>query len=251
MMNLIRADFYRIRKSWVTYMPFAALLLLHIVMIGGSVIQANVPADASGLLYVEQLLPFTQLFFLLGMIPFVFCVSVPSFADGTMKNDISWGMSRTRLYISKLLVLMILAVLLYVFYIGFGLVIATALYGFGNLTMGYWMNVLQAMGAQTVAVLAVCSLMMFLSFLLKKPYVLTEALAGILLIPMVINMIAAWFNADLSWILYFDLVSTIERFASFGLLDGRMILIGFGVVAVWFTASFLAGITLLRKAEIK
>jgi len=252
MMNLIRADFYRISKGWVVYMPFAALLLLHVFLIAISSIQENVPTDASGLLYLEQVsLSFTQLFFLFGVIPFVFCVSVPSFSDGTMKNDIAWGMSRTRLYVSKLLVLMMLAMLLYVFYIGSGLAMATVLYGFGDVAAGSWVNLLQAMGAQMVAVLAVCSVMMFLSFLLKKPYVLTEVLFGILLIPVVINMIANLFNIDLSWILYFDLMSTIERFAFVSLLDGRTILIGFGVVAVWFTATLVAGIAMLRKAEIK
>ena len=251
MMNLIRADFYRISKGWVVYVPFAALLLLHVIMIAGSLIQANVPADAGGVQYLEQALSFTQLFFLICVIPFVFCVSVPSFSDGTMKNDIAWGMSRIRLYVSKLLVLMALTVLLYVFYIGSGMAIATAFFGFGNATVGFWGNLLQAMGAQMVAVLAVCSLMMFLSFLLKKPYVLTEALAGILIIPMVINWISSIFNVDASWVLYFDLISTIERFASFSLLDGRAIGIAFGVITVWMIAPSAAGIALLRKAEIK
>ena len=251
MMNIIRADFYRISKSWVTYAPFAGLFLLLLVMVGSSLIQGNVAADTSSLLYVKQLLSHSQLFFLLAMIPFVFCVSVPSFSDGTMKNDISWGMSRTTLYVSKLLVLMMLAVLLYVFFIGSGMVIATAFFGFGDIAPGFWVNLLQSMGAQIIAVLAVCSLMTFLSFLLKKPYVLTEALAALLMIPLVVDWIAGLFNADLSWVLYFDLASTLQRFASFSQLDSRTILIGFGAVVTWFTVALVAGITLLRKAEIK
>lgn len=252
MMNLIRADFYRVSKNWVTYLPFVGLFLLHAIFgIGSPLILGNVPVDASGLSYVEHLLNDVSFVFLIAIIPFVFCVSVPSFSDGTIKNDISWGMSRTALYISKLLVLVILSVLLYVFFIGSGLLLATIFFGFGDVLPGFWLNLLQAMGAQLFGVLAVCALMLFLSFLFKKPYVLTEILAGILLVPMVIDLIARLFGADLSWVLYFDLPSTIQNFGSLGLLDSRMVFIGLGVTATWFFTSLLAGITLLKKAEIK
>jgi len=251
MMNLIRADFYRISKSWVTYAPFVVLSLLHLVIIVGSLTLGNVPPGEGGLQYVEQLLSNGQLFFLIALIPFVFCVSVPIFSDGTMKNDISWGMSRTTLYVSKLLVLMILAVLLYVFFIGTGMATATAFFGLGNVAPGFWVNLLQSIGAQMVVILALCSLLTFLSFLLKKPYVLTEVLALVLLLPTVINWTGNLLRADLSWALYFDLTSTLYRFATFSLLDNTTILIGFGVAAVWFTVTFVAGIALLRKAEMK
>ncbi|MCL2843420.1 MAG: ABC transporter permease [Oscillospiraceae bacterium] len=250
MMNIIRADFYRISKSWVTYAPFAALALFHVaMMVYGSI---SVTGEyTSGTMYVGQLLDLAHFLFALPLIPFVFCVSVPSFSDGTMKNDISWGMSRTKLYVSKLLIMVILSILLYVFYIGAGMGVATIVFGFGDAVPGYWMNLLQAMGAQMVGVLALCSVMIFLSFLLKKPYVLTEALAGILMIPTLINWISSLFNVDASRVLYFDLLSNIQGFASFHLLDSRTILIGFGVIAVWLLATSIAGITLLRKAEVK
>ncbi|MCL2589079.1 MAG: hypothetical protein FWD84_06690, partial [Oscillospiraceae bacterium] len=123
MMNLIRADFYRVSKSWVTYAPFAALLLVH------AVVMIFFRSYSGGIAYVESMLLTSNLVFLIFVVPFVFCVSVPSFADSTMKNDISWGMSRTKLYLSKLLVLIMLAVLLYVFYIGSGLALATVISG--------------------------------------------------------------------------------------------------------------------------
>jgi len=203
MMNLIRADFYRISRGWVVYAPFAGLVLLHaIAMVLNSY-------AVSGTMYVEFLLGGAQLLFTVSMIPFVFCVSVPIFSDGTMKNDISWGMSRTKLYVSKLLVMAMLSALLYVFYIASGMALATIIGGVGDIVPGYGMNLLQAMGAQMVGVLALCSVMIFLSFLLKKPYVLTEALGAVLLIPMLINWISAIFHVDTSWVLYFDLMSNI------------------------------------------
>ena len=248
MMNLIRADFYRISKAWVVYAPFVVLLIFHIVMM---ILGTMSDQEVSGTMYAESLLGFTQILFALSLIPFVFCVSVPSFADGTIKNDISWGMSRIKLYVSKLLVMAILAVLLYLFYIGIGMALVTVIHGLGDTGPGFWVNLLQGMGAQTVGVLALCSVMIFLSFLLKKPYVLTEALGGILMIPMIINWISSRFNADAAWVLYFDLMSNIQRFASFHLLDGRGILIAFGVIGIWMLVPLIGGITLLRKAEIK
>jgi len=191
MMNLIRADFYRISKGWVVYMPFAGIVLLHAVMI---VINTF---GLSGTMYVESLLSQAQLLFTIFMIPFVFCVSVPIFSDGTMKNDISWGMSRTKLYVSKLLIMALLSTLLYAFYIGSGMALATAIGGIGDIGPEYWGNLLQAMGAQMVGVLALCSVMIFLSFLLKKPYVLTEALGAVLLLPIIIHIVSSWFSVDL------------------------------------------------------
>ena len=251
MMNLIRADFYRVSRGWVVYAPFVGLLLVQLLFLGVEMVSDTVWVAASGAEVVHSLLGEGNIFFLIALLPFVFCVSVPSFSDSTIKNDISWGMSRAKLYVSKVFVMAILALLLYLFYIGAGILLAAVTVGFGGAEVGFWPGLLQAMGAQMIVTLALCSLMVFLSFLLKKPYVLTEVLAFVLLIPMIVNIIANLFNADLSWVLYFDLTSTLHRFASLSLLDNRSILIGFGVVAVWAVVPSALGIALLRKAEIK
>jgi len=247
MINIIRADLYRISKSWVTYAPFAALFLLQLI-----ILIFSDPLDASANIEIVQtILSYGQILFFIAMLPFVFCVSVPIFADATMKNDISWGMSRTKLYVSKLLVMAILSLSLYLFYVGTGIVLAGITVGFGGASAGFWPNFLISMGAQMVGIFALCSLMVFLSFLLKKPYVLTEVLALFLVFPQAINWILSLFDAYAPWLLYFELMSNIQRFAVFNLLDSRTIMIGFGVIAVWMIVPAALGITLLRKADIK
>ncbi|MCL2426069.1 MAG: hypothetical protein FWD05_07005 [Oscillospiraceae bacterium] len=247
MINMIRADLYRVSKSWVTYAPFAGLLLFQLIMV---ILSEPLDAGAS-VEMVHSLLSYGNFFFVIAMLPFVFCVSVPIFADSTMKNDISWGMSRTKLYVSKVLIMALLSFLLYLFYIGTGIVLAVITVGFGSTSAGFWPSLFQAMGAQMVGIFALCSLMVFLSFLLKKPYVLTEVLALFLILPQLINWILSLIDLDAPWVLYFELMSNIQRFADFSLLDSRTILVAFGVIAVWMTAPLVLGITLLRRADIK
>ena len=267
MMNLIRADFYRIRQSWVIYVTFAVALIASIGLIvlwtllgpgtGDYPVNLNgvditVPTSTvNGADSIGFLLQLPHFLLTILVLPLVFCVAVPIFTDKTAKNDIAFGMSRTKLYVSKLIQMAILITLLFLLYVGAGTLLATILGGFGSVTAGFWSSLFQALGTQLFLLIALGCLGIFLGLAIKKPAVLTELYFVLILLPVIIAVTASLLNVDISWLLRFDLMSSIHRAGSLILIDTHNILIILGVGAVWMIASSAAGIAMFRKAEIK
>jgi len=266
MMNLIRADFYRIRKRWVIYVTFAVALAASIGLIAlwaslgpgtGDPFNLNgmyiiVPTSTvNGADSMGFLLQFPHFLLTTLVLPLVFCVAVPIFADKTVKNDIAFGMSRTKLYISKLIQMAILITLLFVLYVGSGTLLATIVGGFGSVVAGFWSSMFQALGLQLFLLIALGCLGTFLGLVLKSAYVLSEFYFVLILLPALLAAIASLLSIDISGMLHFDLMSSIHRAGSLILIDTYNILIILGVGAVWMIASSAAGIALFRKAEIK
>jgi len=265
MMNLIRADFYRIRKSWVIYATFAVALIASIGLIvlvhlteppirgtfnlnGVDIIVPTIINGVNGIGFLMQIPHFLLTILVL---PLVFCVAVPIFTDKTVKNDIAFGMSRTKLYASKLIEMAILITLLFLLYVGAGTLLATIIGGFGAVSPGFWASLLQALGLQLFLLISLGCLAIFLGLAIKKPAVLTELYFVFILLPTIIAIIAALININLSWLLHFDLMSNIHRAGSLIQIDAYNILIILGAGAAWMALSSAAGIAMFRKAEIK
>ena len=265
MTNMIRADIYRLLRGKALYITFAVLLLLHVLVIGvgavGGINFGNTWEDvgieapvigfdglnSAALLYTRL---DNTVFFLL---PLIIAASVAIFTNDTVKNDIAWGISRTRLYLSKLLLSAGLCVLLVLFYMATGMLMATILRGFGGpAPAGYWLNLFQTVGAQLFVMLALTCLGVFMAFAFRCSSIVTTVYIVFCMAPiMIIVFLAETLDSRLIRLLDFDLMFTINRLGFLNQLETRVILTAFGVGTVYILATTVGGIALFKRAEIK
>ena len=265
MMNMIRADIYRITRGRAIYVTLFLLLVLNVLVIGPGLVSGvnfgntwddmGIIAPMLGLDGMgSAALLYTRMdnivFFLL---PLVYAVAMPIFDNCTVKNDIGWGMSRNKMYMSKLILSAGLCVFMLVFYMGTGMLMATVLRGFGGpAPAGYWVNLFQTLGAQLFAMLAVTCLAVFLIFTTKSGGAVTGIFIAFFFVPtMVIMLLAEIFNPDMLRLLDFMLMFSINRLGFFDQLGTRDIVTALGVAALHIIVCTVGGLALFKRAEIK
>ncbi|MCL2572197.1 MAG: ABC transporter permease [Defluviitaleaceae bacterium] len=265
MMNMIRADMYRIIRGKGMYITFAVLIVLNILVIGQGLhvginygyMQDSVGVEAPNL-YNSWHSAATVLYnnmnsIIFFLLPIVIMSAGAMFANRTVKNDIAWGMSRTRLYLSKLLLAVGLSVILVVFYMLSGMIIAIILRGFdGSVPSGYWQNLFQTVGSQLLVMLGATSLGIFMVFTFKRSSAVIAAYIALCLIPsMIIMMLSETVAPGIIRLMDFDLMFSIVRLGSFSQLDTHVILSALGVGAAYIAVCTIGGIALFKRAEIK
>ncbi|NCB62789.1 MAG: hypothetical protein EOM52_04110 [Clostridia bacterium] len=128
MLNYVRAELYKVTHRAYPYLFLIVVAALELLLIGGMAL-ANVGtdyihADATALIMVLFPMLSTGLYltFIVGDMVFS-----EQYKHGTLKNEISFGISRSRIYLGKLMTEAILGVILVLvivgLYIGLGLVL--------------------------------------------------------------------------------------------------------------------------------
>jgi hypothetical protein len=268
MMNLLRADIYAMLRGKTLYITFGLLFLFNSLMIILQVVGSDVTIgihlegiDGLDAAVLNQAFNgmnsaaylFTQTnnmaFFLLALI---ILASAPIFSQGTVKNDIAWGISRTKLYVAKLINATGLCILMVICYVGTGMALATALQGWGGAVPdGYWVIFLQTLGAQTLMLMALTCIGVFLMFTFKRVSVVNGVYIAFCLVPAILVLSMLESNINVAWLLEFDIMLGIGRLGFFSQLDTRSISIMLGISAFYIFAATFAGILLFRRAEIK
>ena len=136
MMNIIRADLYAILRGKALYITLGLLLAIHFLIFGllarvetmtGEIAEPHMFSGVSSVTVLHSqfnILPFFMLSLLL-------VVAAPIFDNGTIKNDLAWGINRTKLCFSKLTLAICLCIALVMFYFATGMAVATLLNGIG------------------------------------------------------------------------------------------------------------------------
>lgn len=260
MMNILRADIYRMVRSKSLYIT-CALLFAYILLIVGTMQAINIGGnmfleDSSDLLFDGANIIVTLasrmdtlIYFLL---PLSLLVSSPMFTNNTIKNDIAWGISRSKLYFSKILLSSILCVFMLLFYVVVGMLIATVLHGFGAaISTDMWINLIQMLSSQLFMLLVMNSIIISLMFTTKRTIVVTGAYIGFSLVPMVVLSILLESNPTLITLLNFDIPITIRRFANINLMDSSEVIKLFTVGVSYMLIATTIGLLSFRKADIQ
>ena len=277
MLNLIRADIYRIARGKALYITLAALLAVSILNIvgwqsgelgafvildeHGNEIRQAVILDAydveirsievSGVaipLALAQSME-TFAFFIL---PVIVVVAGTIFSHGTVKNDIAFGISRTKLYFSKLLLSADVCILMLLFYIGVSMIIATIIGGFGGpAPAGHWVELIQIFSAQLLLLLALTSIGVFLAFVTKWTSIVIAAYLAFLLVPPLVISSLSFANESLARLFEFDMLSNIMMLGNLPNMDTSDILRALGLGVFYLLASTIAGVAIFRRVEIK
>ena len=270
MLNLFRADIYRIIRGKALYITLAVLLAFNLLMIItlnifqtgvvdlgyddelAAAAMAEIQAMSLDGVRVPEILTGNMENLVFFLLPLIIIVAAVIFSHGTVKNDIAWGLSRTKLYMSKLLLSFAFSFLLLLAYIGTGMLVATMLNGFGAPAPdGHWVNLLQVLGAQLFMLLAMVSIGVFLVFTTKRVAAVNGIFIAFILVPALVIALLELANPDLSWLYDFDMTYNINRLANLRYLETREILQALGLGMFYLLATTIGGMVLFRRAEIK
>lgn len=160
MLNLIRADWYRLLRSTIIHMTFV-FYLCFIVFLALVVLDSGYEALTSMAHLAESVVLF--------MLPVLFAVAAADFQYGTMKNVLAGGAPRIKIYASKWLVAILFCTIMYVGIVVLTTLAGTALYGFGtDLTAALAISALQTAVIHLALLIGAVSVGVSVTFLSKS-----------------------------------------------------------------------------------
>lgn len=180
MFNIIKADFYKLWKSkillWITLGFLGILLLGNGLAQGGDSVMTLmsdsmnynlIHFDKKGTQMMIELLKGSNviLFFL---IPIIINVFISDFKYKTIKNTVSYQYSRITIYLSKMLVCALFALILPVLYVVLGLVMSILFNGFVSIQLSDLIIVLKIIVLQLPLYIGFIGVMIFIGILFKS-----------------------------------------------------------------------------------
>ncbi len=276
MINIIRADFYRIFNGKGIYITVILFLLLcyatsigEQVYIGVAVEDLDVEEDSlsrAGTLNQEEEvetknklgrdIPFVvsrthdnSLYFYLALLFFVIGAD---FSAGTVKNTLASGVSRLKYYLAKGIELFTLVLVFMLLEYIVPTLFTTSLYGFGEPFDGqYFTDVMTIFGVQLLYSIAVVSCGLFFALWTKKTAVINSLYLSLCLIPIIAIMILSAYDVNLLELSKYEMITNIRMSANLLELPSedvlRMILVGVTYLAM----SIVGSVLVFRRTEIK
>jgi len=267
MMNIMRADMYRIWRGKAIYITFAVLLafvFLNSNAVAGSFgvhLGQGEITDSRGFDIPElvstganvaySLYPVMEnlVYFLLAI---VIAVAGAAFTHGTIKNDIAWGIPRAKLYMSRLLLSSIICAVLMLFYMVSGILIETIVNGWGGPVQdGFWITMAKTLSLQLLMLLAMNSAGVFLVFVTKRTAIVNVSYLAFYLVPPMLIMMLTNINPNFSRLFDFSILANLSILGHLDQLSTSEIITAIGTGIFFLVMPAIAGIALFRKAEIK
>jgi len=296
MLNLIRADFYRLTRGKTLYATLAGVIVLAGLVVlppgGGGVFgmsmqvameYPNGPMGAGVMLELTGVLAFGYLFastyslaYLLVLV--VLSVAVAGFSGGAVRNSTAAGIERKQYYLSTLVTSCALTVVLLLVFTGAGVGLATIVHGPGDWStlLGprtgwassepWQLTVFQLiMGVigTVVSLLAMTSVGVCLSFVVRNNVALLALLAVLVFLPRLVGSAAmltqGLFQYDLaSWSVVFALPlfvapSPLMMGTGFGIPGALVGLAGWTLLisGTWISATTRIGLGRFTRMDIR
>ena len=264
MLNLMKADMYRIVRGKGLYIIFglAALFIALTVFVFRSVAivlgVANVdPMDFERAAYLTgadaSLLALGNVsnsMYLFLIVPFI-VVAMAGFSSGAVKNELSAGIGRGKLYGAKWMLSVLVGLVFLIFNMVLTVVLALLVDGLGDWGYGHLANVLQSFGLQVLVMSALMSVGIFIAFVTRK----TAATLGIFLafvfVPGALASILAMAFDWAARYAYYDLTAQFAFFANVAMIDRLQIVRGVVLAVGFIVVPTVAGLAIFRRAEIK
>ena len=267
MLNLMRADIYRILRGKGIYITFAIMIAVTIMTI--FVVRASVQ---TGITFVpdepEGINPFRQQDVITGSIaafmalssmdfniyiflPLIIFVAMTPFSSSAVKNELTIGISRVKYYLSKWLLASALSVFFMAVYLGVTIIFGIIDGGVGDWGNGFALNVVQSFGMQVLFALAINSVGVFFCFVIRRAGATEGIYIAFTLIPQAVFGILSTVYPEVIRFLAYDLSSQFGMFAQVSALSSGDIARGLAVGIVYLTIPTIAGIAIFKRAEIK
>jgi ABC-2 type transport system permease protein len=270
MLNLIRADLYRIVRGKALYITAAVLIGFTILLVlsqesfvigvdnttlNEARIEEMQQIDAlqgetntgSGIARVLYSTDWLQ-YFMLSVIIFV---AAPIFSHGTIKNSLSSGVSRVKIYLSKLILILAGIAVMMVLYMGFGMLLATFRHGFGSPTAGYWGELFKVLGTQFVVLSGFAGIGALLVFATKRVAIVNSAYIAYHLVPaLVISILRGRFPSAIKYYDYF-LGGLSSKFEILPMLPSSEVAQIIAAALTYLVVTTVLGVALFKKVDVK
>jgi len=255
MLNYILAEFYKAFRRKYTWIALLVMLVLEGLLVGGFIFinsgGSRVGFSESMMTMVEMLQVGFYATLLTGDIVFS-----DQYKYSTLKNEVSFGIPRGRIYFGKLIVQFALSLLYCVVMVAFYAAISWLfLYRDSAETMAYTMKVVgYCLGAAFPLWAGMQAVTCASLFLVHNSVGATVTALGVLCVPGPVLQIMSMFNfsgAELCIKIYTWLPTTIQEYASSIAGDWDHLKKAWIVGAVWFAVSTAAGCIGFRRREIK
>ena len=270
MLNIIRADLYRIFRGkgvYITLILLLALLVMHGVtgIAGGIIIEtATVAIDSEGNIIHTNIPPkFTgstapfmmmintdNLFYF--FLPFIIFIAAADFSTDAVKNVLSNGMSRIKYYSAKLILCCVFCIIVISLNIIVPIITATIVRGFGgDFNMDFIGRVLRPFSAQLFMCLAVTCIGVFFVFATKRTAAVIGAYIAFFFLPLLLTAIVSTINDNLMFLFHYEIVMNIKLLATIDAAATGDIIRAFIIGGFYMLASTVGGIFLFKRSEIR
>jgi ABC-2 type transport system permease protein len=263
MRNIIKADLYRIFRGMGVYIAFTVLLIVIIAQVA----EAGIIGIAIGPVYDGYMTGRNApiliasysdnlVYFLLAFIVFI---TSADFKNGAVKNLLSCGVSRTKYYFAKLVLVAVVSAVLMLFFFVTAIVTATIFNGFGeSVDAEYFITIAEIYLPQLYLLFAFGCVGTFLIFTIKNTAALNTIYIAFTIVPMMVLSMASTVDRTL---IDYDLIFNMKWFA----IDKVYPIVGIESLnppatnlpralilgGAWILTSTVGGILLFKKAEIK
>ena len=269
MMNLMRADIYRIFRGKAVYvtvgvMVLIVLLTVYVMRVGMTVGVAE-PAPGEYTTFEELLAPAEEMsgsvaagialssmnVVIYLLLPLIVVVATATFSSGAVKNELPMGISRMRFYFSKLVLGGIFSALMMLVFLALHVLMAITVDGIGYWGDGFVLESLQIFGAQLFIMLAITAVGIFFCFATRKTGAVIGLYLAFLLAPsMIISIIAIGFENAMN-LLNYDLAHQILIFSHLPVRESYEIIRGLLIGLVFLVVPTVGGLVVFKRAEIQ
>ncbi|MGL5351927.1 MAG: hypothetical protein ACRDA5_01230 [Clostridium sp.] len=242
MINLLKTDLYKLRKSSLFYGLVIFMIIMAVVMTA-----INSSLDMQGKDALSSSIQFTQM--MVGIIPLTFGISiVKDFTTGYIKDSVAYGYSRTRIFLSNVIAFSIGLIIILLIFPVVSTLIITFLNGYGEvLTTDTIFNILRMLFLMILVIVAIATLAALIAFA-------TRSNAIVLLSILVVNFIVQAGSMATNKIIkdiYENMIFYQINLISLPDISSSQITSVVVVSILTIVASILVGVYLFEKTDIK
>lgn len=263
MLNIIRADLYRLIRGkciYITFILFIAFTCLQTAFPGEVTIgistellkeAVKLPGEVSGSLAPFEVMTYSEniIFFMLSII---FVLTATDFSSGAIKNILANGVSRIKLYASKLILASLFCIIMFTSGIVASILVATVLNGFGGIiTGGYLLSVWKPFAVQLLLLIASVGIGTAIIFISKKGSVLNALYIAFFLVPTLIILLLMNISGIFEDLMKYDFITNLKLLPNINLIAASDIVRALLVGIAYIAASTVLGIRIFKKSEIK
>ena len=265
MINLLVSDFYKLKKNKAFLICVILCIVIGALMVPAyeANLQADLKYESTDHDYVEALeislqtsavwalkkfLPFNYNALLIGIFIAVFITS--EFTYGTVKNTLSRGVERSKIFLSKFLVCSAAALLMQILFILMLVISGSIVWGYDTHSISSFSGVIRVVLTQLLAILSFTALFTFISTAIRA---YGGAIAIIILYTTVISTVLTAFSLIFGFresTRDYWLGGVIYKLAAVTPLPGD-VSHGITVVLIWGILSLVIGIILFKKMDVK
>ena len=246
MRYIIRANVCRVFQGLGIYVTLVLLLLFStFIALGATPIAvANYGSETLQTIIIG----FSNLIY----VPLALAIFVSGalFTYGAIANELAFGLSRAKIYISHLLLGSVLCVLLVLVFISWSVILGSVLNGFGNMPQGFWLEKIGNLGVMLLHLLALSSLATFLVFTSKRTSITIGAFFAYLIVPRLLVEMSSLINPYFSRFRAFDLVYSIVLVAQMPYLEASQIYQAVAVAIGTIVITTCIGIILFEFRDV-